>query len=287
MSVRTVDISDQSPVAAPQLGAAPTLAWVALDELVIDDAYQRPLLVTNWKAIRRIAAEFDWSMFTPVVVAPCGPGRYALIDGQHRAHAAALAGIGEVPAMIADVPPERQAASFAAINSRRVGVSLFHLFKAGLAAREAWAVASARAVDAAGCKLMTYNKSTPYKRPGEVFAVALVRDHVASGRDWAVTRGLQAIAGSDRRDQVGLYSDRVLRPLFSALAEVPGFATLDLEAFVSATDLVRVRDRVAAMRDDPEFAKWSDIKLAVRSFSALIRQAAREGRVDPARKGAA
>jgi hypothetical protein len=72
------------------------LQWLALDRLVIDDAYQRPLLPGTWKSIEKIAANFQWSRFSPVLVAPIAGGLFAVIDGQHRVHAAAR-GAGGYP----------------------------------------------------------------------------------------------------------------------------------------------------------------------------------------------
>ena len=39
--------------------------------------------------LRRIAEQFDWRLFAPVIVAPIEGGLFAVIDGQHRTHAAA------------------------------------------------------------------------------------------------------------------------------------------------------------------------------------------------------
>lgn len=97
-----VDGMDVFPLAEQP---APQLLWLRIEDLVVDSRYQRPLNTGNWAAIRRIAKDFRWSRFSPVLVAPVEGGRYAVIDGQHRAHAAALCGIESIPAMVALVPP--------------------------------------------------------------------------------------------------------------------------------------------------------------------------------------
>jgi len=49
---------------------APMLDWIALDRMVIDDSYQRPLNRANWVVIHKIAADFRWSRFGPILVSP-------------------------------------------------------------------------------------------------------------------------------------------------------------------------------------------------------------------------
>src|SRR5438270_322308 len=49
-------------------GPKPQLRWIAIDLLRVDMTYQRGILERGARNVRRIAAAFDWSMFTPVVV---------------------------------------------------------------------------------------------------------------------------------------------------------------------------------------------------------------------------
>lgn len=202
-------------------GAVPQLGWIKIADLVIDDRFQRPLNKSNWAAIGRIAAAFSWGKFAPVVAAPIEGGRYALIDGQHRTHAAHLCGFESVPAMIVVLTPAAQAASFAAINGNVTHISTFHVYKAALAAGEHWAEACRDAVAAAGCELMTYNRSSTEKKPGQVYSVALIRRYVTVGKGAVVTRGLAAIAAHDWH-HAEHFTDRVLDPWFAAIDAVPG-----------------------------------------------------------------
>lgn len=141
---------DGHPSFAPEPGPAPMLQWLPLDRLVIDEAYQRPLGRGNWKSIESIASNFQWSRFAPVLVAPIQGGLFAVIDGQHRTHAAALCGLTEVPAMVVQVGIEEQSRAFAWVNSQTVRVTMFHIYKAALSAREDWAVRSDAAVSGGG-----------------------------------------------------------------------------------------------------------------------------------------
>lgn len=279
MSLHPIDISGHDAVVREVRGDKPQLLWVSLEHLRIDDEYQRPLGKSNWRAINQIAAGFDWAKFTPILIAPLAGGAFALIDGQHRAHAAALVGLEQVPAMVVDVPPSLQAAAFAAVNSQRVAMSPYHMLKAELAAGDKVAIASAKAVSSAGCRLMTYNASAANRAAREIYSPTLIKEHIKAGRDRIVTRALAAITGSERADQVDLYQHRVLRPWIAALVSEPGLQQLDLEGFVGVNDLSRVVDRTGHMREDPKLAKLSTGELSRRCFLALIHKAARDHQI--------
>lgn len=217
---RTIDITGMTPV-TPASQPAPQLMWIEIDQLVIDDRYQRPLSISNIAAIKRIASEFRWSRFSPVLVAPVEGGKYALIDGQHRAHAAALCGYERIPAMVALVAPEEQALAFIEINTRQIRVSSYSVYRAALTAGESWAVRCCKAVSDGGCRLMRSKYSQNSKKPGMVFAVTLIRRLIDAGKDQAVTTGLEALMKYDP-DSVANFSDALLAPWLGAIAEHGG-----------------------------------------------------------------
>ena len=254
-------------------GARPQLIWVAVADLVIDDSYQRPLGRHNWTAIRGIAAAFDWARYTPVMVAPLadevGGERpaFALIDGQHRAHAALMAGVTHVPALVIDIPVDQQAAAFAAINTQRTAVSPFHLYRAALTARQDWALRSKACVEAAGCRLMTSNRSASTRKGREIFAVTLVREHITADRDAVVTAGLKALAESSDGDNSELFVNRILRPWLTVLTATPALMKRDLTNFVSGIDLVRLCARAG---DDPARAGLSQYQAAMRAIVSAL-----------------
>lgn len=279
MTLHPVDVSKEDLISRSNRGDAPSLDWLDLCSLRIDDDYQRPLGRSNWTAIGKIAHEFEWAMFSPIIAAPIGDETYALIDGQHRVHAAAMIGLRQVPAMIVDVPPSLQAAAFAAVNSRRVAMSQFHIFKAELAAGDEVALACVKAVEAAGCRMMTYVVSSSKRKPRDIFSISEIKNHIQSGRDEMVTRALSAITNSDRADSVDMYHNKVLRAWFATFIAEPHFLKLDLVRFINANDLAKVVSRVGYMRENPAFAKFTDFNLATRSFRALLRKAEKDGQI--------
>lgn len=197
--------------------AAPQLMWIEIERLVIDDRYQRQITKQGEAAIRAIAEDFRWSRFSPIMVAPVQGGLYAIIDGQHRAHAAAICGIQMVPATIALIAPTEQAKAFIDINTRRIQVSPHTVYRAALTAGEDWAVACDAAVSAAGCRLMSFKASTKDKKPGQVYAVTLIRRIVERGHAQAVTAGLDALLVFDPTS-VAHFSDAILSPWLDAVS---------------------------------------------------------------------
>lgn len=230
MSWRPVSVAHLSPVALRDQ-PAPQIMWVPIAQLVIDERYQRPMGARNWRAVQQIAEAFDWARFSPLLVAPVEGGRYAVIDGQHRAHAAALCGIEAVPGSVVLVPPAAQALAFVQVNAKAIKVTPHQVYRAALVAGEGWALASRKAVADAGCILMDHqNVPASQKKPGQVYALGLVRDLVARGQARAVTAGLgalRAIEGGGSTD-VTLYDGALLTPWLSAVAFRPDWWRLDL-----------------------------------------------------------
>lgn len=241
---RPVDVSGREPVAA-EPGPAPMLQWVQIADLVIDDRYQRPLGRSNWEAIRRIAAGFSWAKFSPVFCAPVEGGRLAIIDGQHRTHAAALCGFETVPAQIVQMGLPDQAGAFAAVNGATIRVTTWQVFRAALAAGEEWAVACDAAVSAAGCRLMTVNRAPNDRAPGEVYALRGLRDLVAAGKSERVTLALVALLASETGAVSDAWGDPLLRPWLDAVADRPRLTdAAALARFLDDFDVFEAEERV-------------------------------------------
>jgi hypothetical protein len=274
MSFRTIDVTGRADV-VPADQPMPMLDWVPISRLLIDDAYQRPLARSNWQAIEAIAAKFNWAFFAPVLVSPVENGLFALIDGQHRTHAAAMCGYKSVPAMISLMSQSLQAASFAAVNGVRVNVTVPQMFRAALAGGEAWAVRCDAVVSSAGCRLMPYNCSSANRKPREIYAIGMVRKLLADGHAEAVRAVLTGIATCAARDKVALYHDFVLGPLFAAVAMDPAFLRVDMAAFLNAHDpykMIGAADRIRG--NDPmgtaKTIRRDVIALLLKDFSRAV-----------------
>lgn len=151
-------------------GEKPQLRWIGIDLLRIDPSYQREVLERGARNVRRIAREFDWAMFAPVIVSEASDGIYVVIDGQHRTTAAALRGIKDVPCQIVNIDTARQAAAFVAINGNVTAISSMQLYHAHVAAGDPEAVELAAVLADADVTICRYPVPAKKMKPGETMA---------------------------------------------------------------------------------------------------------------------
>lgn len=243
--MRQIETSKLKRPARVDPGPAAMLQWIRIDRLVVDDSYQRDLKRGNWQAIQKIADAFRWSRFSPVFVAPVEGGRFAIIDGQHRTHAAAICGFAEVPCQVVQMGLSEQAASFAAVNGLVTKVTLFQIFKAALTAGEDWAVECSQICSAANCRLMTSNSSADARKAGEIFAISLIRSYQAKGQGELVSYTLAALRNSEGGQEAGIWANDILKSLIAAVVERPWLLQqrVDLARFLDRFDIYAAIDR--------------------------------------------
>lgn len=203
-------------------GAAPILQWIEIADLLVDDRYQRNLQAGNWAAIKRIAQQFRWSRFSPVFVASVEGGKFAIIDGQHRCHAALMCGHEKVPCQIVPMDLREQAEAFAAVNGLVTKVTTWQLFKASLAAGEAWAMRISEIAEKGDCKVMSQNASHWVKKPGEIYGVKTFRA-ACTGRDDAhLSAALKFLRGCEGwKSDASYWDSGLFIPVLIALYERP------------------------------------------------------------------
>ena len=181
------------PARPAEPGPAPMLQWVRIADLVVDARYQRTVAGAGRGNVRRIAEGFRWSRFAPLVVAPVEGGRFAVIDGQHRATAAALLGIEQAPAQVVIADTAEQADAFRAINGQTTRVSPLQVHHAARAAGDPGALALQAVADAAGVVILRSPREAARIKAGETMAIgAIVTAIRAYGRDTTIT-ALQCI----------------------------------------------------------------------------------------------
>jgi hypothetical protein len=197
-------------------GAAPMLQWIKISDLVVDDSYQRPIYGAGKGNVRKIAAEFRWSKFAPVVVAPIEGGKFAIIDGQHRATAAALLGIESVPAQTIIADRAEQAAAFKSINGQVTRMHPLALHHAALAASDSGALEIAAVAGASGVTILRYPKTADSMSAGETMAFGSIRDGLRQFGAETVITGLQCVVETTN-NRAGLLAATILRAIFAVL----------------------------------------------------------------------
>ncbi len=242
MTLRPIPISPEPeyPLADQ---AVPQLQWVPLAAMALDDTYQRGV---SSAAVKRIARDFRWSRFSPVLLAPVEGGGFAIVDGQHRAHAAALCGIAALPAMIVPMSAAQQADAFAHVNGQVTRVTPYQLWRAARAAGEPWAEDVGRAVEDAGCRI-TSNVGGASRRPRAITSVLLIRRYTRDGLGAAVTAGLLAVARSQTgADDPNCWTAPLLRGWLDALMGSQLNLTADLVGFLATWDLASEYEQAMA-----------------------------------------
>ncbi len=243
MRIIEVNSTDCIPHANP--GTAPMLDWIPIEKLVVDDRYQRDLKRENWNAIRRIAKNFLWSRFSPVFVAPVEGGKFAIIDGQHRVHAAAMCGVEQVPCQIVQMTFEEQASSFAAVNGTVTKVTTWQVYKAALAAGLPWAVEATKVAENGGCRLMTSNASAKNKKPCEIYGVSEFRGILGVRPNASVSQALTALGKSETFGKSALpWQSGIFTPILLALTARPNSLDLSDPDLPTAIDNFELFDAV-------------------------------------------
>lgn len=129
-------------------------AFVKLDQMFIDESYQRPLTTF----VDRIQRRFDPVLFQTLALNDRGtknqPYRYAIIDGQTRWVAAKRLEIREVPCIVfKKLSPEEEAEIFSRLQKERKGMVSWHRFRADLRAMKPEALAIKAITDDVGYTL--------------------------------------------------------------------------------------------------------------------------------------
>ena len=156
-------------------GKPPALEWLPISALCVDDEYQRPISKRGLGTIGKIADDFRWARFSPVIVTKVGVDSYAIIDGQHRATAALSQGYDKVPAYIVSVDGKEAAQVFAAVNGVVTPMSAQSVFKAARAGGETWALEIDAACKAAGIKALIHPTPKIHLKTGDTIAVGRLR----------------------------------------------------------------------------------------------------------------
>ena len=243
-------------------GAAPMLQWLKIADLVVDPAYQRPIIGKGRQNVDRIARAFSWSCFAPVVVSPVAGGKFAIIDGQHRTTSAAILGFESVPCQIVIAAREEQAAAFKAINGTTTPISQMALHAAALVASEPWAVQIAHVCACAQVELLRYPVPADKQAPGQTMAVGAIAQCLKQYGEATLITALQCVTQTSN-NQPGALSARTIKAMCdvlhgdherrdSGLALLEAFDSIDLMAIqdASAVDAaVKKVGRVQAMAD--------------------------------------
>lgn len=167
-------------------GAPPTLEWLPIDRLHVDETYQRSIESGPAQLlIKRIAKGWDWRLFQPLSVARRQDGGLYVIDGQHRLAAARLRpDLPHLPCVIGNfVGIEEEASAFATMNRQRRVMTKLETYRAEIAAGEPQVLLAARLIERAGLTLAKHNNNASWA-PGTIDCIGgVVRGIGQHGQD--------------------------------------------------------------------------------------------------------
>ncbi|WP_020096006.1 ParB N-terminal domain-containing protein [Methylobacterium sp. 285MFTsu5.1] len=253
-------------------GPAPMLTWVETHLLVVDDSYQRAMGSLAWRHIIAIADNFDWSKFTPVIVAPVEGGFYAIIDGQHRTTAAFLHNIKKVPCCIVQADRAKQAAAFAAINSKITRFYQNNIFHAELQAGSTFAKRVAEVAERAGVKIPRNKLSKKDSPPNAINAVSSLRAVITTYGDEVTISALQCVT------ETGDSNPHMLKGvLIRALAEVLSQRPLWREsgdALFRAFDDIDYQEQIDLAHQDARVGVSTPLSALIRRLGAWLDERA-------------
>lgn len=191
----------------PVRGAPPSLEWIAVDRLEVDQAYQRATDgPQSLKIIYGMVKAWDWSLCQPLVVARRADGSLWILDGQHRHQGAVMRGdIPHLPCVVlAGIGHTDEARTFVALNTQRQRLSQLDIFNGMLAAGDGHAKAVQELLEQTGWKQVR-SRNTAARKPGELDCAPMLARTVAAGNIDAVRFALTVLIAAypDRPVQAG------------------------------------------------------------------------------------
>lgn len=217
------------------IGSPPTLEWLGIDQLHVDETYQRSTATARGQSvIKAMMQQWDWSLCQPLAVVRRDDGHLWVVDGQHRlAGARARGDIPHLPCVITRQPSiEAESAMFVALNTRRSQLKQGDIFHAACASGNDEALLVARLVEQAGLSFARHNTTNRWT-PGQIFCGPMLAKAITIHGDAVVRNALTALAEANP-GRVMTSSATVLRALlviYSEDAKQPGF---DPDLFIEA-----------------------------------------------------
>jgi hypothetical protein len=269
--MRAISIEGFEKPKTVSAGAVPMLQWLEIEDLVVDPTYQRPIVGNGRRNVDRIAREFSWSCFAPVIVSPVEGGKFAIIDGQHRTTSAAILGFEKVPCQIIIAAPDEQAAAFKAINGTITPISPMALHAAALVAKEPWAIQIAHVCACAHVELLRYPIPANKQSPGQTMAVSAITQCLRRYGETTLVTALQCVTQT-KNNKPGALSARTIKAVCEVLHREPERRNAGLQLFgaFDAIDLLSI-DHESIM--DAAVRRMGRVQAMTERIQASLRRA--------------
>lgn len=197
------------------------IEWIPVGDLSLDAAYQRSVdNHASQRLIASIAANFDWRLCAPLIVSRRADNVFVVIDGQHRAMAAQLRGMDDLPCCVHTYDSvEDEAKFFIAANRSRKPMNRLDDFHAAIVAGDSDAHQVRQLVEDAGLAIARNTASASWK-PGEIAFTASIASTLKKHGAEIVSAALTSIAEAFP-DQKVVHSGSIFLGIVKVLASPP------------------------------------------------------------------
>lgn len=271
-------------MSSAMIGSPPTLEWVDVGRLQVDEAYQRSIEgKTSQRLIASMCQQWDWRLCQPLAVSRRTDTGLWVIDGQHRlAGARARGDIPHLPCVISSFDTvEAEANSFVALNTKRQKLSQRDLFAASLASGDPHAHKALSLIEAAGLQLARHSNYASWK-PGWIICATAVQKAVRQFGPTVVSNALVALSEA-YKDKVLHLAGTLLPALYAIYSKDAKRPEFDPDRFIAALSAVDQDDWLAEAAQlragDRSLSRVDSIALAmIEQYDALaetmpVRQA--------------
>jgi hypothetical protein len=178
------------------VGAPPSIEFIRPIDLNVDPTYQRSIENEgSRRLIASIAANFDWRLFSPLLISRRPDGSKIIIDGQHRWAGVIRRGdITHLPCCLYSYESaEEEAKVFIMANRARKSMNRLDDFYAALAAADEDALEIQRLVTDAGL-VVSRSMSVAARKPGEITFTSSISSALRRHGEEVVSAALTSMA---------------------------------------------------------------------------------------------
>jgi hypothetical protein len=251
MTLKNIPVFCAIPTAKFDAGQKGKFKEVDIDTIMSDSACHNPDL--DQETIRlssKITDNPQYVLLGAIILALLPNGQHMIVDGLKRCIGLKNAGAKKIPALVFNLDYKSRLKAWKEANSERKIPDAIKLYRASLNSGEAWAIVIDDLIARTGCRMMTFNASTSHKKPGQVFAIGMVRTFIESGKSHYMTSVLEGLLNSRHKDVVRYYSENSLRAFIAAAINAKLDKPEQLTAYFNATDIGAIEDRVRFARGD-------------------------------------
>lgn len=261
------------------VGTPPTLEWIGVDVLAVDDSYQRTMgSPASKKILAGMRRLWDWRLCQPLVVSRRDDGSLNVVDGQHRLTGARDRGdIPHLPCVIiTGANAAEEAATFVALNDRRAKLSQYDIFHAAIVSGDPDAIAVMKLLDECGLVHARHSATDRWK-PREINCGPMLARSIKTFNHVIVRNALTALAEAYPATVVTA-SASVLRGLFIVYRDFANKADFDPDDFIEAIGAVDPEGWLTEAREiqiaNPSYSRPEAMAEALMDAAEATRKAA-------------